>query len=97
MRLQNLDCERAHDGFFGLGDKAAALMLKHVILIGTGRKTAPGFNCHNIALGLTPHNELRETLKAQANALVLALLGKRDLTALEHVKDGLREIEELVR
>ena len=37
-----------------------------------------------------------EALKAQANALVLALLGKRDLAALEHVKDGLRKVEELV-
>lgn len=96
MRLQNLDCERAHDGFFGLGDKAAALVLKHVVLIGAGRKTAPGLNCHKITLGLAPHNEVREALKAQANTLVLALFGKRDLTALEHVKDGLRKIEELM-
>ena len=34
------------------------------------------------------------SLKAQADALVLALFGKRDLTALEHVKDGLRKIED---
>lgn len=95
--LQNLNRERAHDGFFGLGDKAAALVLKHVVLIGAGRKATPGFNCHKIALGLTSHNEIREALEAQANTLVLALLGKRDLTALEHVKDGLRKIEELMR
>ena len=72
-------------------------MLKHVVLIGAGRETAPRLNRHKIALGLTPHNEIWEALKAQADALVLALFGKRDLTALEHVKDGLRKIEELVR
>ena len=55
----------------GLGDKAAALMLKYVVLIGAGREAAPRLNCHKIALGLTPHNEIREALEAQANALVL--------------------------
>lgn len=71
MRLQNLNRERANDGLLGLGDKAAALMLKYVVLIGTGREATPGFNCHKIALGLTPHNEIWEVLKAQADALVL--------------------------
>ena len=71
-------------------------MLKHVVLIGAGRETAPRLNRHKIALGLAPHNEIWEALKAQADALVLALFGKRDLTALEHVKDGLRKTEELM-
>ncbi len=72
--LQNLNRERAYDGLLGLGDKAAALMLKYVVLIGAGRKAAPRLNRHKIALGLTPHNEIREALKAQADALVLPFL-----------------------
>ena len=46
-------------------------MLKHIVLIGTGRKTAPRLNRHKIALGLAPHNEIWEALKAQADACLL--------------------------
>ena len=71
-------------------------MLKHVVLIEAGRKAAPGLNRHKIALGLAPHNEIWEVLKAQADARAFLHNGMRDLTALEHVKDGLRKIEELM-
>ena len=71
-------------------------MLQNIVLIGAGRQAAPRFHGHKVALGLAPHNQVWHIGERQAHALVLGFLGQRNHAALEHIKDGLREVEEFV-
>lgn len=71
-------------------------MLQNIVLVGAGGQAAPRFHGHKVALGLAPHNQVWHIRERQAHALVLGFLGQRNHATVEHVKDGLREVEEFV-